>query len=131
MIKVYPISLIRQKIEKGTHTAQFGQIQANIDANEELDLAPVGMDVFATDKPRRVAVVGFGPSLVRTWERLREFEYIWTTSGAHDFLVKRGIVPKWHTDVNWRPHKAGLIFFQCPRCLTTWSRRAKPAKVKA
>lgn len=107
MIKVYPISLIKFAVEKDAQTDQFGAVQTNIDTNE--GFAPVQFDVFTESKPRRIAIVGYGPSLVRTWEKLREFEFIWTTSGAHDFLVKRGIIPTYHTDVDWRPHKAGFI----------------------
>lgn len=42
----------------------------------------------------------FGPSLVDTWEQLKDFEYIFTCSGAHPFLIERGIVPTWHVAVD-------------------------------
>lgn len=56
-----------------------------------------------------VAVVGFGPSLRDTWEQLRGYASIIACSGAHRFLVERGIVPTWHVEVDPRPHKVGLI----------------------
>lgn len=64
--------------------------------------------------PRRgddipIALVGFGPSLNDTWEKLRGFEYIMTCSGAHKFLIDRGIVPTWHLDVDPRAHKIKLL----------------------
>lgn len=59
---------------------------------------------------RKVAIVGYGPSLLETWEQLKDFDGdIWTTSKAHDFLVERGIVPTFHTDIDYREHKAGFI----------------------
>jgi FkbM family methyltransferase len=61
------------------------------------------------DRSDRIAVVCYGPSLEDTWEQLREFEYIITCSGAHKFLIDRGIVPTWHAEVDPRPHKADLI----------------------
>lgn len=57
----------------------------------------------------RVAVVCFGPSLLATWEALRDHRYIISCSGSHKFLVERGIVPTWHVEVDPRPHKVGLI----------------------
>lgn len=56
-----------------------------------------------------VAVVCFGPSLNDTWEKIREFKYVITCSGAHKFLVERGIIPTWHVEVDPRAHKTKLI----------------------
>ncbi len=55
------------------------------------------------------AVVCFGPSLNDTWEQLRDHKYIITCSGAHKFLVERGIIPTWHVEVDPRPYKVELI----------------------
>jgi hypothetical protein len=57
----------------------------------------------------RIAVVGYGPSLTATWEQVRDFRWIITCSGAHRFLIDRGIVPQFHCEVDPRPHKADLI----------------------
>lgn len=59
----------------------------------------------------RVCVVGYGPSLHQTWHYLqverRAFgAKIVTTSGAHDFMISRGIIPDYHVDIDPREHKA-------------------------
>jgi hypothetical protein len=59
----------------------------------------------------RVCIVGFGPSLRSTWftlltERRAFGAKIVSTSGAHDFLISRGIIPDYHVDVDPREHKA-------------------------
>jgi len=57
-----------------------------------------------------VAIVGYGPTLLQTWERLKDWPGpIWTVSKAHDFLIERGIVPTFHTDIDMREHKADFI----------------------
>jgi Uncharacterized protein conserved in bacteria len=56
-----------------------------------------------------IALVNFGPSLVDTWEEVRQFKYIMSCSGSHKFLVDRGIIPTWHVDVDPRPHKITLM----------------------
>jgi hypothetical protein len=56
-----------------------------------------------------VAVVCYGPSLNDTWEEIRKFKHVVTCSGAHKFLVERGIIPTWHVEVDPRPHKVELI----------------------
>lgn len=56
-----------------------------------------------------VAIVCFGPSLNDTWEKIREFKYVISCSGAHKFLVDRGITPTWHVEVDPRAHKVELI----------------------
>src|SRR6266446_2438816 len=49
-----------------------------------------------------IAIVCFGPSLNDTWEKIRDFKYIMTCSGAHKFLIDRGIIPTWHAEVDPR-----------------------------
>ena len=54
----------------------------------------------------RVAIVGYGPSLVDTWPGLLgRFDAIWTVSKAHDFAIEHGVVPTFHTDSEYRAHK--------------------------
>ena len=62
-----------------------------------------------------VAVVGFGPSLKATVEEVRGFKYIISCSGAHRFLIERGIIPTWHVEVDPRDHKIGLLGPADPR----------------
>jgi len=57
----------------------------------------------------RIAIVCYGPSLNETWETIREFQWVMSCSGAHRFLIDRGIVPTWHVEVDPRPHKPLLI----------------------
>src|SRR5882724_3322139 len=57
----------------------------------------------------RIAVVCFGPSLNDTWEAVRDFKYVISCSGAHKFLVSRGIVPTYDLNVDPRGHKAELM----------------------
>lgn len=83
-------------------------LRANRVANEERGLPNVPASLKTRDA--RVAIVGYGPSLLDTWEELRDFDgAIWTTSKAHDFLVEREIHPTFHTDVDFREHKIGFL----------------------
>lgn len=80
-------------------------IQAQRDANCARGLPSVAKD---GTRDARVAVVGFGPTLLDTWPLIEKgrFDAVWTVSKAHDFLVERGIIPTHHTDVDYREHKA-------------------------
>ena len=57
--------------------------------------------------PRRASIACYGPSLADTWQKLRR--PIITVSGAHDYLVERGIVPDYHVDCDPRPHKPEML----------------------
>jgi len=56
-----------------------------------------------------IAVVSFGPSLQDTWEELKKFKVIMTCSGAHKFLIEKGIIPTYHVDLEPREHKVKLL----------------------
>ncbi len=56
-----------------------------------------------------IAIVCFGPSLKDEWEKLKDFKYIMTCSGAHKFLLEKGIVPTWHVDLEPREHKIKML----------------------
>jgi len=58
---------------------------------------------------QKIAVVCYGPSLKKTWKQIKKFKTIITCSGAHKFLVDRGIIPTYHIDVDPRPHKVTLM----------------------
>lgn len=61
-------------------------------------------------RPEPIAVVGYGPTLNDTWERIKDFKYVMSCSGAHRFLIDRGIVPQWHMAVDPLPgHTVKLI----------------------
>lgn len=84
--------------------------------DEQIKLAIAAVDGRIEQGPLRdepIACVSFGPSLNDTWEQLRGFRYIMTCSGAHKFLVERGIVPTWHLEVDPRAHKVGLMGTPC------------------
>lgn len=65
-----------------------------------------------SDPHGRTAVVAcYGPSLIDTIDQLRELAGrddvdLISVSGAHDFLIERGIVPDYHVECDPRPHKA-------------------------
>lgn len=56
---------------------------------------------------KRIAIVGYGPSLQGTWPAIQEGQYdqIISTSGAYDFLKERGTTPTMHMEIDWKPHK--------------------------
>lgn len=62
-----------------------------------------------TLNPEPIAIVGFGPSLNDTWEQIKKFKYVMTCSGAHKFLVERGIIPTYHLDLDPRGHKITML----------------------
>ncbi len=80
------------------------QIEANIKR------ARIGrIEAYQELRSESVAIVCFGPSLVDTWDKIRDFKFIVSCSGAHKFLIERGIVPTWHVEVDPREHKIKLI----------------------
>lgn len=59
---------------------------------------------------RAAAVVGFGPSLEDTIDELKALDAdIFTVSGAHDYLIERGIIPTGHVEIDPRAHKAKFL----------------------
>ena len=54
-----------------------------------------------------ISVVCYGPSLKETWRYIPR--PIMTVSGAHDFLLERGIVPDYHVDCDPREHKIAML----------------------
>lgn len=81
------------------------------DEQIKLAIARVKERIEPVNEPRTepIAVVGFGPSLKETWEKIREFKFVMSCSGSHRFLIERGIVPNWHAEVDPRDHKIGLL----------------------
>ncbi len=55
----------------------------------------------------KISIVCYGPSLADTWRDIKR--PILTVSGAHDFLIERGIVPDYHMDCDPREHKAQFV----------------------
>ena len=65
------------------------------------------VDIRAQDN--LAAVCGYGPSLKQTWKDLRDFKTIFTCSGAHRYLLDRGIVPTYHVESDPRSHKIDML----------------------
>lgn len=51
-----------------------------------------------------LSIVGYGPSLRDTWQAVTH--PMVTCSGAHDFMISRGVVPNWHAESDPWPPKA-------------------------
>lgn len=66
-----------------------------------LGLSSVEPVEFPTDEP--IALVSYGPSLNDTWEQVKGFKKVMTCSGAHRFLIDKGIIPTWHVAVDPLP----------------------------
>lgn len=63
-----------------------------------------------------LSVVGFGPSLIDTWQDIKH--PLITTSGAHDFLIERGVIPDYHAQCDGRDHQ--VKFLEAPQKDTTY-----------
>ncbi len=83
---------------------RISNIEANIAAVKARTPA---FNCYEHEQP--IQLVCFGPSLRRTWDQLDRTKRIATVSGAHDFLRGKGIVPGYHIEFDWRPHKARFI----------------------
>ena len=60
--------------------------------------------VFTTQK---VSIACYGPSLEATWPQIRG--PVITVSGAHDYLLEKGVTPTWHVECDPREHKARML----------------------
>ena len=56
---------------------------------------------------KKVAIVGYGPSLHDSLESLKQGNYdvIISTSGGHNVCLDNGIKPTHHVEIDWKPHK--------------------------
>ena len=79
------------------------EVYANRAKNVALKLPSITFDKTLKTEP--IAVVGYGPSLNATWERLKDFGTIISTSKAHEFLLDKGLKPTYHMDLDSRKHK--------------------------
>lgn len=57
--------------------------------------------------PEVMSIVCYGPSLKKTWQHIKR--PMMTVSGAHDFLIAKGIVPDYHMDCDPREHKVMML----------------------
>jgi Uncharacterized protein conserved in bacteria len=58
---------------------------------------------------RSIAICGYGPSLAETWQDVKLCDDVLTVSGAHDFLIERGIIPTYHLECDPREYKADFL----------------------
>lgn len=80
------------------------------DLNVKYSISQISNRVVPGDlKTDSIAVVCYGPSLLKEWDKIKKYKYIMTCSGGHDFLIEKGIIPTWHIEVDPRPHKVDLI----------------------
>jgi hypothetical protein len=59
------------------------------------------------EKEGHLTLACYGPSLKRTFRDMTG--PVLSVSGAHDFLIENGRVPKYHVEADPRPHKAGML----------------------
>jgi uncharacterized Rossmann fold enzyme len=59
------------------------------------------------EKPGFLTIACYGPSLTDTWRDMRQ--PILSVSGAHDWLIRKGVIPRYHVEVDPRPHKAKML----------------------
>jgi hypothetical protein len=58
-------------------------------------------------KDEKLSLVAYGPSLKDTWQDIKH--PMMTMSGAHNFMVSKGVIPDYHCDVDPRPHKVDML----------------------
>jgi len=103
--------LKRLDVEKTEVTASFcisdelRDDQISVAVHRVRSIFVPSQEIF--DEP--IAIVCYGPSLKETWTELKNFKKIMTCSGAHRFLLDRGIVPTWHVDLDPREHKVKML----------------------
>lgn len=54
-----------------------------------------------------LTIACYGPSLRDTYRDMRS--PILSVSGAHDYLIGKGVIPKYHVECDPRPHKAQML----------------------
>ncbi len=67
-------------------------IKRNLRQTMESEYTPFN-SLLAPPHDGEISIVGFGPSLKKTWKQLKGD--IFATNGAHDWLIERGIIPKY------------------------------------
>jgi hypothetical protein len=86
----------------------------NIRASMARGLPEISQEDFHS---RLAVVVGFGHSLHDTWQEIpgtREPHDVFTVSGAHSFLVERGVRVYGHSECDPREHKHKLLYLTDP-----------------
>lgn len=76
-----------------------------------------------------VTICGFGPSLVNTWREIKGT--VCTTSGSHDFLIAKGIIPTYHVECDPREHKTNFIRNSHPAVMYLLNSQCHPSMFEA
>jgi uncharacterized Rossmann fold enzyme len=97
----------RPNVLAGTPEMWHSNIKANVAAvNDRIEWPE-------TARIENAIIACYGPSLADTFPLIAMAQargaVVITTSGAHDFLIERGIVPDYHVEVDPRPHKAAML----------------------
>lgn len=58
-------------------------------------------------REERLTIVCYGPSLKDTWDKIKG--PFMTVSGAHDFMVDKGLSPCYHVEIDPREHKPKML----------------------
>ena len=90
------------------HIDPVAQIEANLAQVKQRFKVD---ESVAKDEP--VALVAYGHTLHETWPQITEFKTIFTCSGAHKFLLERGIKPTFHVESDPQPHKKTMLGPPC------------------
>jgi len=58
-----------------------------------------------------ISIICYGPSLLETWQDINRTDYLpmMTVSGAHDFLMERGLTPSFHVHLDPRPYELEML----------------------
>lgn len=92
--------------------SQLGVEPTLIAENSERIKDRINYEEFRKDAPlsdEPVAIVGYGPSLKKTWPMLKDYKTIYTGSGSHRFLLDKGIVPTFHVESDPHEYKAEIL----------------------
>lgn len=98
-------------VEKDVHNL-------HIQKSTALGYPPIPVANQNQTKSESIAIVCSGPSLKNCWEQIRMCNHVLTCSGAHDYMIERGIIPHFHMETDPRPHKA--VFTKHPDKRTTY-----------
>lgn len=84
------------------------------DLHDSQVLANIAKGYSPIEPPREtnynpIAVVCSGPTLAATWREVKKFPVILTCSGAHNFLIEKGIIPTYHAEADPRQHKCEFV----------------------
>jgi len=111
------LDLTSQDIEKVSIQTKYCVEKHVHDLNVRRSVArgygPIPVAAPDFKQPDPIAIICSGPSLRDSWEEIKAFPVTLTCSGAHDFMIEKGIVPKYHMETDPRPHKA--VFTQNAR----------------